>query len=52
MREWVEQVAMGAFTAEYKAKMRAEERKRASTSKGEEEASWKKLFFQENWGDK
>ncbi len=50
LREWVEQVAVGAFTPEYRAKMRAEERKRATACKGEEDM-WKAKFFQENWGD-
>ena len=50
VREWVEQVAMGAFTPEYRAKMRAEERKRTTAGKAED-SEWKAKFFQENWGD-
>lgn len=49
LREWVEQVAMGAFTAEYRAKVRADEKKRAAL-KAEE--AWKEKFFEENWGDR
>ena len=40
---------MGAFTAEYRAKVRADEKKRAAL-KAEE--AWKEKFFEENWGDR
>lgn len=51
LREWVEQVAIGAFTIEYRAKLRADERKRAAL-KTENTALWKSKFFEENWGDR
>lgn len=47
LREWVEQVAMGAFTTEYRAKVRAEEKKRTSARA---ENTWKAQFFEESWG--
>lgn len=40
---------MGVFTTEYRAKVRAEEKKRATLKM---EDSWKSQFFEENWGDR
>ncbi len=41
-------VALGAFTAEHKAKLRAEERKKA----GRPDNPWKSKFFEDTWGSK
>ena len=49
LREWIEGVAMGVFTTEYRAKMRADEKKRAALKS---EFAWKLKFFEENWGDR
>ena len=48
LREWQERIALGSFTAEYKAKIRGEE-KRRTTVKTED--LWKQKFYEENWGD-
>lgn len=48
LREWVEQVALGCFTTEYRARMRADEKKKASLRA---EDMWKRKFFEGKWGD-
>lgn len=50
LREWVDQVAMGGFAPEHRAKLRADEKRKNAASKLEE--TWKSKFFEENWGDK
>lgn len=50
LREWQEHIALGSFTAEYKAKMRGEEKRRAAVVRTED--LWKQKFYEENWGDK
>ena len=51
LREWVDQVALGGFTPEHRAKLRADEKRKNAISK-HEETTWKSKFFEENWGDK
>ena len=50
VREWVDLVALGGFTPEHRAKLRADEKKKNAVGKQEE--TWKSRFFEDNWGDK
>lgn len=50
LREWVEQIATGSFTAEHRTRIRAEEKKKKVYQKAE--STWKAKFFEENWGDR
>ena len=49
VREWQERLAMGAFTSEHRARVRAEEKRRSSLRSDNE---WKQQYYEEYWGER
>ena len=50
LREWQERLAIGTFTTEYKARVRAEEKRRVSVRP--EDSLWKQQYYESHWGER
>jgi len=49
VQEWQERLAMGAFTSEHHARVRAEEKRHSSLSSDNE---WKQQYYEEYWEER